>query len=265
MTTQATTDTTSPPEHDAVMRAIDGHFTGRGARGALSRVASHLESCSRCRSYFAQREVLARLDPKAASAKERIARSAGVEVPSASRAPLFGALATAGALAGLLVVVGDVGDDTAGFTARGSGRAAEVATQSDAHVRVFRITGSESVPIGDEIAVDDELAFAYRNPSAKSHLMIFAVDDRREVFWYHPAWTDPDADPTAITVAPGEGFRELTEAVRHDLRPAKSLRIYALFTDAPTTVRAVEREMADRGVPPAGAVLLEEIRVRHTR
>jgi hypothetical protein len=264
MTTQTSATATITLDHDVVMRAIDGHFTGRGPKAGLVRVAPHLESCTRCRGYFAQRELLARLDPQAVSARERIARGAGLSLPKATRAPLFGALATAGVLAAALFVVGDAGDDTSGFTARGSGRPSDVAA-SDALVRIFRITGNESVPVGDEIAVDDELAFAYRNPNGRSHLMIFAVDDRREIYWYHPAWTDPDADPSSVAVSSGEAFRELTEAVRHDLHASKNLRVYALFSDAPTTVRAVEREMQDSGALPPGAQLLTEVRVRHSR
>jgi hypothetical protein len=92
--------------------------------------------------------------------------------------------------------------------------------------------------------------------------LIFAVDDRREVYWYHPAWTDAETDPAAIQVASGDAFRELTEAVRHDLRTAKKLRVYALFTESPTSVRAVERQMEDSRAPPPGALLVSVVRGR---
>jgi len=257
---------TTPLDHALVRRTIDAHFAARGATGALAQVGSHLESCGECRGYFSQRELLARLDPRAASAKERIAASVGIALPS-STPPLFtplrslSAVASAGALAAVLVVATQGSDDD-GFTARGSGRVVDTDT---APVRAFRIVGDEAVAVGDAISPDDELAFTYRNPEAKSHLMIFAVDDRREVYWYHPAWTDPESDPAAVAVAPGEGFRELPEAVRHDLRSSTKLRVYAYFTDGTTTVRAVERALADQGAPPVSAVLVTELSVRPTR
>lgn len=239
----------SKENHPEIRAVIDAYFEGRGDGAKLAELTDHFADCDRCRGYFARRQLLASMDPKGLSAKDRIGQSLGFAPPTPKRsfAPLMG-LASALAAAALLVVVipsenGTGPDD--GFAARGGAPLAEDAPPVD----VFRITPSGPRPAKDQISRGDELAFTYRNPTGRERLMIYGVDDTGAVYWYHPAWTDPGANPTAIAVASGNDVVELKEAIAHDLT-GHTLKVYALFTDAPLTVREVEATVAQQGTHP---------------
>ena len=86
----------------------------------------------------------------------------------------------------------------------------------------------------------DELAFAYENGPGKTRLAVFGVEDaNRRVYWYYPAWTQPDEDPVAIPVETDGRRHELPDAVRQ-VFDGPLLEIHALFLDAPLSVRRIE-------------------------
>src|SRR5204863_161967 len=95
----------------------------------------------------------------------------------------------------------------------------------------------------DRIDARDEMAFAYRNPRGARRLMVFGVDEHRNVYWYHPGWMDTAKNPVAIPIEPGDQRHELPAAVRHRIE-GRSLDVYAVFTNRPLTVREAEQALA---------------------
>jgi hypothetical protein len=225
---------------------VDRHFVGTLSVTDERTMREHLPGCAPCSKRYARHLLLAEIDPEALSERDRLGRGLGF-APEVSReafastmkkvAPwLGGALALA---AGLLLVaspgrVVNRGEKNDGFQARGAGT-------NGAELVIYRAAGSSLTPARETIAAGDELAFAYENVHRARALMIFAVDDRDRVYWYHPAWTDERSDPEAIPARLEPGVHMLSEAVRHPFAPGGSVRICVAFGDDPTTVRAIER------------------------
>jgi hypothetical protein len=212
---------------------VDRHFAGRIRPAEERRLREHLPGCPRCTRYYERHRLLAELDPGSLPAEERLARGLGLSDPwrrwlaNAWRPPmLLAAAATAAAIA-LLAVREPAGD----FAARGVGATAPA-------IGAYRVTaGGKPVELGETMAAGDELAFAYENPGGKRHLLIFGIDEHRHVYWYHPAWVDPESTPAAVPIA--EGRHELPEAVAHELDGAE-LTLVGVFVDEVMTVREVE-------------------------
>jgi hypothetical protein len=224
----------------AELRRVDAYFDGTLALPEEQAMRAHLPGCAACTARYERHLLLEELDPVAPGAEARIARSLGIGGPGAGgfrwQAPVA-ALAMAAALLLFASFRGGRPLD-AGFTARGGDDA------TGGSVIVYRSArlGTPS-RAGDTIGARDELAFAYENPSAKRYLMIFAIDEHRHVFWYHPGWSNPGEDPTSIAIETTPGVHRLHEAIAHDL-DGDALEIHALFTDAPLSVKAVERVVA---------------------
>lgn len=235
---------------------IDGHFEGT-IRPAEERVMrEHLVTCEPCRAYYRRRLLLAKLDPEAPKAEARIARGLGLGAPEGARrasrraiVPIVAAtLSLAAAL--LLFVRAPTGDE--GFTPRGALEGSALSTSDGPSIGVFRFPKDSAGPMlvagaDAPIAADDELGFSYQNPD-RSHLMIFGVDESQRVYWFHPAWTNPTDNPSAIPIARGGGVHELREAIRHPLA-GRRLEVHGLFLDRALTVREVEALVAARSAP----------------
>jgi hypothetical protein len=150
------------------------------------------------------------------------------------------ALSAALALALMLIVfLPTKSGQEEGFAARGS-------DGIPANLLVYRLQPGEApAPVVDEIAGADELAFAYENNAGKKRLLIFGLDEHKNIYWYHPAWVKESDNPVAVPIQSGGGVHELPEAVTHPIK-GKSLRIYAVFTDEPLSVREVEKRVRNR-------------------
>jgi hypothetical protein len=223
--------------------AVDAHFSEKASPEDERSMRAHLRGCAECRAYYARRALLAKLDPTAARAEDRIAAGLGIagerKGGSVLRfvAPVAGALLAAAAV--LFFLRAPRGD---GFTPRGD---VLEATAPASHVTVYRVpAGAKPTPALDVVGRRDELAFVYDNAAEKRYLMIFAVDDRRAVYWFHPAWTREAQDPQAVPIEPGS--HELPEAVAHSFE-GSSLEIHALFLDKPATVRHIEAMLSRTG------------------
>jgi hypothetical protein len=167
-----------------------------------------------------------------------------------------------GALAVALLVIRSrgAGDSSLpdGLTVRGSGRG------PGASLWVYRV-GADAKPrlATDRVSAGDELAFAYGNTAGKKYVAIFGVDEHRHAYWYFPAWP-AGAPPTAAPAArSGPGPHELPEAIRHDFA-GRRLDIYAVFSDEPLAVTAVEAALAGPGgaadaAIPRGAVVTRRV------
>jgi hypothetical protein len=215
-----------------VHASIDRHFGARITAAEERAMRAHLSDCAVCRAYYERRMMLAALDPRAASPKERHAQGLGLARPAARSPVLFVAPALAACALALFVAL--PADD---FVERGAaGQAAELV--------VYRVN-ADGPPelVADTIAPGDELAFAVRNPRGRARLLLFAVDEHGHISWFHPAWLVGQAPPAAIAAPRGAELVELPGAVRHDWDGAR-LEIVLLLTDEERSVVDVERALA---------------------
>ncbi len=220
-------------------RLVDAHFAGTIAPADERSMLAHVVTCSPCRQHFRRHLLVARLDPAALPASERIGRGLGFS-PSERRrlAPWIGVIA----LAAAVFLFFRFKDD--GFTARGS-----VAVTSETPLTVFRVPRGEGPTLAaTELARDDELAFVYRNIDRRGYLLVFGVTDGGRVHWFYPAWTDERQNPTAVPIQVDPGAHELGDAIRHRVNGSK-LEVHALFVDRPVTVKEVESLVANRTGP----------------
>lgn len=229
------------PEKTAcsMRESVDRHFAGTIGPAAERQMREHLGACPDCQAYYERHLLLARLDPKALGAKDRLARGLGVSLPR----PNWwagGALVLAAAAAALLVVLAPQARTDDGFTARGAGAAALPPVE----LQVFQVADGKAEPVKDRVADGGELAFSYENRIGRARLLVFAVDEARQVYWFFPAWQDRAQDPEAIAIERSEAPRELKEAVTHRYQGDR-LTLRAVFTDEAVTVREVERRLAE--------------------
>jgi hypothetical protein len=227
-------------------RLVDRHF-GRGLGRRRERaLREHLPACAACRGRYERHLLLAELDPRRPAAQVRLGRALGIHRPAIRARAWAPALAAAAAIGLAWWATRPRPPESSTFAARGAGDGAS-------RVAIYRVRpGAPPASVEGAIDAADELAFAYENPAGWRHLMIFGVDEHRHVYWYHPAWLDPSDDPAAISVEAGPVRRELPEAIRHAL-DGNRLRVYAVFSAAPPTVREIEA--AVMAAPPLAASL----------
>ena len=241
-------------------RLVDRHFAARITPGDESALRAHLPGCDPCRARYERHLLREQLVYGRTRMAERLAVGLGVGPapaapawhPARPRRSWMFATATAAACLALLVHArigraprGEYAE-RAEFAARGPAPAA-----LGPALEIYRVTEHGSPEASEGwMSARGELAFAYRNRTGFSRLMVFGVDDRGDIYWFHPAWTDALQDPTAVPVAAGEGPFELPEAIHHDVRGSR-LRVVALFTNAPVPVRAVEQAWRTAQTDPA--------------
>jgi hypothetical protein len=247
-------------------RLVDRHFAGTLGSAGERALRDHLPGCAACRDRYERHLVLDALDPARPDRMVRLGRAIGLE-PMRPRRFAAPALAAAFAAAAVLLVISirprvDSPDGEApGIHAPGNqrpgavppGAAARGTADRASRVFAYRIgSDDEARPVDRVILRSDELAFAYENPAGWHYLLVFAVDERGRVYWYHPTWQDAADNPRAIAIEPGATRRELSAATRHDLDAAQ-LRLYFVFTEAALSVRDVESVIA--AAPPLAASL----------
>jgi hypothetical protein len=229
-------------------RDVDGHFA-RGLSVAHEvRLRRHLPGCAICHARYERWLAVAALDPRVPDARRRLAAGLGLR-GRPRRAVAAGALALAAlGCFGLVLVRSQrrAGEGDA-LVARG---AKDVPASS---LVVYDLVSEGRPPTrlepGADIGERDELAFAYTNPGGWRRLLVFGVDDRHQMYWFHPAWTDPATNPSGVLIERGDLLRELSEAIRHELT-GRELRIFALFTNRDDLrVREVEAAVGADGQP----------------
>ncbi len=250
------------PAHTRTRRAIAAHFAGRTSTARETTMRAHLLTCPPCKGHYQRHLTLARLDPRALPAADRIARGLGFRLRASGgghrRASLVAGLTVsvaAIAVAALAIFPVRKPDQrvdparavgaNADFTARGTGASVGRA----AAFWTYRV-GVEGTPrLADQaIQRGDELAFAYSNPIGKPFLMIFGVDEHRHVYWFHPAWPPGQAAPAAVRVAEGPGPHELPGAI-HQALDGRRLNVYAVFSDGALEASAVEAAVSLSATP----------------
>jgi hypothetical protein len=233
-------------EHQRARNAISAHF-GAGCRPQVEEeMRAHLATCADCCRIYDRHLLLASLDPAAAPAEARLGRRLGFPRRDArARLPFGVGMMLGVAVAGAMVLFAGRRPVTAladgGFSPRGLPPVSAAPASSD--LRVVRFWSGGRVLDPAAINPGDELAFAYRNPSGKQHLMVFAVDEHGHVYWYHPEWSDAQKNPAAVPISAEPGLHELPAAVLQHL-DGERLMIHALFSDRELTVRQVEGAFA---------------------
>jgi hypothetical protein len=226
-------------------RFIEAHFRGRISSGGEREMRVHLVGCAACRAYYDRHLWLARVDPQAALPPgDRLARGLGLSPPRLGRSRrrwLVLAAAAAACAVGVLAV-GRGG-------APGEPQPRGGATPGS-QLLVYEVSkGTATHPVGTELRADRGLAFAYANIGHKQRLMVFAVDEGRRVYWYHPGWQSPAEDPTAIAIERDDAFHEIPQAIAHRFR-GRRLQLFGVFLDRALSVREMEvlvaRAPADR-------------------
>jgi hypothetical protein len=227
---------------------------GELTRNRSQAVEQHLATCADCRGRVQELTDLARAiaaPPEAADAEvdlvAAVRRRASLPPPRRAWWPRFAAAGAVLAAAGVLLAVGlrpSAGPAGSAFQARGG------ATPDDAWVglRLFRVAGTGAIA-ATHLKRDDAVLLAYDNngPRPFTHLMVVGADAQGGVYWYYPALAADGADGQSIAIQPGAGI-ELRDEIRHALKPGP-LRLYALFTRAPLSVRAVEQALRTAGDP----------------
>jgi hypothetical protein len=228
---------------------VDEHFGGGAGPGVDRRMWRHLRRCQPCRGRYRSRALLETLESDdAESARRRLGKAVFAERPRPR--PAFWAMGLAVAAAAILLLVLPQRLLDGGFRARGGQEDGEGGESGGPGLLVFRIPslgrqGQPAERVGAVIRGGDGLAFSYRNPPevAATHLMVFAVDGARRVYWFWPEWRSVADNPSALPIQASASEVELPEGVRHDL-PAGPLTLYALFAHRAHDVRQVEAAVA---------------------
>jgi hypothetical protein len=258
--TASSSTTPGPRPERWYQRRIDAHFGGRPSPAGERELRAHLPACASCRDYYDRHLELAALDPqRALPTRERLARGLGLAVAARTPPrPLVLSLAAATALGALVLATGL------------NARPALQARGGDApgsQLLVYELAPGEAPrPLTAEAQVRGEsgLAFAYANIGRKRHLLVFAVDDERRVYWYHPTWSDAQQDPVAIDLAPDAEIHEIPAAITHPLA-GRELEIFGVFTDDALSVRQVEALIARAPLDGHGRLVLPLERAEVTR
>lgn len=230
-----------------ILASVDRHFAGRIRPADERAMREHLPTCVRCRTYYERRLLLSGVLPPRLPAEERLAIGLGLKGQGLVRSwawPTAVLGACAAALVLLFLLPRMPFSSPAGLLSRGPH-----SRQSPIHLTIYRLSpGQAPQRIQQGIAASDELAFAYENQSDYKWLMIFGADEQKNIYWYYPAYRDPGQNPGSIAIQARPGVHELPEAIQHDLK-GSSLRITALFTHQPLTVKEAEKLILSRAGP----------------
>ena len=247
------------PCHERAL--IGAHFNGTISPAQERAMRDHMIGCEDCRAYYKRKLLLANLDPKGLDSRDRLARGLGIARRRHPRRPMALIAVAATVLVFMAIWHGrTVTSGKDGFVSRGEDGRGEAT-----RLWIYRVPpGEQAVSAGDEMDATDELAFAYENTEGRKYLLVFGLDEHGNVYWYHPAWTEPSENPPATSVSTEPGIHELPEAVRHPIEGDR-LRIFGIFTDRPLTVKQVEVAVRENGGVDVGDVVrfVHTLRVRH--
>jgi hypothetical protein len=231
---------------------IDNHFAGRSSSKRQAAVHAHLDDCQPCHDYYQRHLLLEQLTkaPMQEVRKHRIGIGLGLRPPSIPpwrrMAPL---LIPAVALAGMLLLLTHRATQAPELAARGS-----VLANGQNNVMVYEIDDSNHAePAVGVITRNRELALSYRNPQRFNYLAVFAVDERRNVYWLAPTWIAGDSVPETIAIehqGQAEAWHEVPQAVRHHFT-GSLLTFYAIFSQQRISAYTIELWISNAKPPIA--------------
>jgi hypothetical protein len=246
----------------AGFKDVDAHFAGRGSPRREQAMRAHLVTCQACRTRYDRHLQLAALDRRSLSFEERMALGLGLR---RRWQPAWTSVAVVAMALGAWLLVARPADDLGMHTRAGAAGALVLRLDAQTEVIGFRTGGGAPALSGRRLHASEELAFAYRNGGRWPRLMVFARDESGVVYWFHPQWTDPAADPQAVAIEQDAGLRELTTAVSHRFGGHR-LSLCALGVRTPLSVREVEATLAGARAPAEalagkGAVACADVEV----
>jgi len=236
---------------------VDAHFKGALHPGDEHRMRAHLPDCPACRAYYDKRLTFEQIDPRALHTKARLERGLGL-TPRGSSKGLFVGVPAIFAMAGLafMLTVGSPSDQ--GYTARGGSPPSRALPSNE--LEIYRLQAGHAVRVDQAITTTDELAFAYRNGARKRRLLLFGANEKGQIQWYHPSWSDADENPVAVPITDDANTHELPEAIAQAVR-GSSLRVTAWFVDDPVSVRDAEALFGQNKAPVGAIVVTKSVRV----
>jgi hypothetical protein len=172
----------------------------------------------------------------------------------------LGAVGVLGCAAAALAVVVRANPDSAFHPKAAGGDATNPGRASGVHA--YRVANAAAAPkrLGATMSAGDGLLFEYVNLAARpfAYLMIFGVDAKGEVFWFHPAYEKAETNPASVAIL--KGRVALKDAVYQDL-PRGRFALHALFTPTALHVREVEAWLARRrpGAPVPWSGAFEQV------
>jgi len=135
------------------------------------------------------------------------------------------------------------------LAARGAGALRKAAT---VQAFVGRAVAGKAAALleGAELSPGDGIVVRYSNPTPRdAYLMVFALDSKRDVHWLHPAYLDESSNPSSLRLAQQVEGRTLDEVAEPEHPAPGALRVFALLTEAPLAVKAVEARLAAAQAP----------------
>ena len=235
---------------------IARHFSGAGGPDGEHEMRAHLVECGDCRDRYERHLQLAAMDPQAALPRdERLALGLGLAsrpAPNAARRWFALAVSAAAASAFVLLAFGARRNPPLSQTRGASATPGSQLLVYD----VGREPAASVRQISSSVRADGALAFAYANISHRRYLMVFAVDEARRVYWYHPGWAKAADNPIAIAVEPDEAVHELPQAVTHRFS-GRHLQLWGVFTDRRLSVREMEALVAAAPADEQGGVQID--------
>ncbi len=129
------------------------------------------------------------------------------------------------------------------ITARGAGLPSGAATVQ-AFVARTRPGSAPALLEGAELGPGDGILVRYSNPTERAaYLMVFALDQRGDVHWIHPAYLNEKESPSSLRLEPQATLRVLDEVAEPENPAPGPLRVYALLSDEPLRVKDVEAKL----------------------
>jgi anti-sigma factor RsiW len=251
------------PREETLLRALVGELTVNEA-AALAR---HRERCPRCHGLGAQHELLLadlRAPPVLARSEDAFVASvvaACQDMPRPRELALpalwrrrsllwSGALAVAAAIALASLAVRRTDHPTSApaggpaheyFAARGASDGREPLAFADL---LFVRAGVAARLSGAALQSGDALAVRCTNRGdQRAYLAVFALDASDATHWIFPAYNDESLDPSSIAIEPALRDRLLDEVVEPASPASGPLRVYAVWSEAPLTVHAIEAHL----------------------
>jgi hypothetical protein len=163
-----------------------------------------------------------------------------VKAPRARALLLAGALAAAAAA--VVAVLPQAAKVDEHWAARGK---APGSSLRQAQAELFYVRAGKALAAeGAALHAGDGFLVRCANASEKqTFLAVFARDAQGEIHWLYPAYSDARQNPHSLEIAAHAPEHALDEVVEPDAPAAGPMRVFALFTDAPLSVREVEARL----------------------
>jgi hypothetical protein len=259
------------PDPKRLLSRALGELSEHDARA----VTRHLSECAACRQESegiaellgALGQPAAGIDAREDFVVEAVARARRDGTPPGLKQARGFRWARLAAAAGLLVLVGVAGTrlgrvhrNPGEFQARGGPAAAQARFGAE----IVALNGGKLWPLaGRVLGKQDGLTARYWNLSGDpAYLTAFALDQAGAVHWLFPAWLDEHTNPTSIRVAPHSPIETSSEVVSPAAPAPGTLRVVAVMTTEPLSVREVERRLAGKSARDSVGQIFEKADVR---